>query len=198
MSDNTNDKEEFVDLSEKNSEDSVPLDFSYYNVSDHSGIKRIALIIGGCILFTAVLIGTLSEISRRTSKPVDIIIEAPSDSYAGSPFADDTNLIAQSMTENGLYYNEYDNHIRITGFRDMLYPFPMEIPQYINNKPVGEIDYYVFSYSVLKSLTIHDPQCIFFEDGSLPPVDTKVTIIAPAGSKAQEIAEKYGNPFIAE
>ena len=61
-----------------------------------------------------------------------------------------------------------------------------------------EIDYYVFSYSVLKSLTIHDPQCIFFEDGSLPPVDTKVTIIAPAGSKAQEIAEKYGNPFIAE
>ena len=36
MSDNTNDKEEFVDLSEKNSEDSVPLDFSYYNVSDHS------------------------------------------------------------------------------------------------------------------------------------------------------------------
>lgn len=201
MSDEKNnvpeEKIEYTDLSAKDDEDRVPLDFDYYKKSDHSGTKRWAMLLGGCLLFAVCLFGAMKELGEKTSKPVEVSIVSQSDAYKDSPYAYDTQWTSKSMTDDGLYYTEYTEHVRITGYRDILYPFDLTIPAFINNKPVTEIDYYVFSYSVLNSLTVSDPQCIFFEDNDSPPVDTKVTIIAAEDSKAHEMAEKYGNPFYA-
>ena len=179
-------------------EDKVPLDFSYYKKTDSSVIPRFFLILAGCAVFFIVFIGMMKTLDKKTNKSMPVNEFSVNDSYQGSPYADDTVKLRESMTENGLYYTEYEKHIRITGYRDILYPFDLELPAVINGKPVAEVDYYVFTYSVLKSLTVPDPECIFFEDGSSPPVAVEVTIAASEDSKAHEMAEKYGNPFTAK
>ncbi|MBR1823743.1 MAG: hypothetical protein IJ779_05865 [Ruminococcus sp.] len=201
MSDEKNsvpeEKGTYTDLSVHDSENRIPLNFDYYKTTDHSDSKRRAMLIAGCLLFSVCLFGAMKTLGEKTSQSKEVSAVSQSDAYKDSPYAYDTQHISENMTSNGLYYTEYAEHVRITGYRDILFPYDLTIPAFINNKPVTEVDYYVFSYSVLKSLTVSDPQCIFFEDASTPPVDTKVTIIAREDSKAHEMAEKYGNPFYA-
>ena len=181
----------------ENSDDEkkVPLDFSYYKAPDSAAPKRMTVLAVSCLIFLIVFAGALKTINDKTNKPLPHAESSYTDAYDGSPYAYDTHQVGTGITENGLYYTEYEDHARITQYRDILYPFDITIPDFINNKPVAEVDYYVFSYSVLNSLTVANPECIFFEDGNLPPVDTKVAIIASEDSKAHTMAIKYGNPF---
>lgn len=189
----------YSDMAEKNEEDSIPLDFDYYTPTDNASLKKAFLIavISLCsILFIAGAIRTIDK--RNTAEVVSQSESSYYDSYPGSPYADDTEITAKGTTTNGLEFTMYKNHVRITGFTDVLIPIDLSIPDNIKGVPVTEIDYYVFSYCALKSLTIPNPDCIFFDSSDdFPPVPKETAIIAPEGSDAQKIAEKYGNQFTA-
>lgn len=206
MNDNINDEEkettdEYSDVSVNDEESSVPLNFDYYRKTDNSSLKK-TIIIALTALFSIIAVaGALRTIDKRHSND-NVISESESsyyDSYPGSPYADDTVITEQGMTDNGLGYTLYESHARITSFKDVMVPIDLTVPASIRNMPVTEIDYFVFSYCQLKSLTISNPDCIFFDSfDDFPPVPAETAIIAPEGSDAQKIAEKYGNPFTAK
>jgi hypothetical protein len=186
----------YVDLSVSDTDDRIPLNFDYYEKKEKS-ISKVPLIIVGCAVLALVSSAALRSFSNKKDSVSSFSETSYNDSYSASPYAYDTLKIGSGVTENGLEYTEYAEHIRITGCSDIMYPFDMVIPYSVNQKPVAEIDYYVFSFSALKSLTVKNPECIFFEDNSTPVVDTNVTVRAAEDSVAHEMAIKYGNEFIA-
>lgn len=201
MDENLNEKEkEYPDLSVSSDESPIPLNFDYYKKTDYGSLKRMLTIAGIALCGIVIVAGAMKTIDKRKTAAMESEEESSFyDSYPGSPYADDTKLIAKGSTDNGLSYNLYESHVRITDFKDILMPIDFSLPASIDGVPVTEVDYYVFSYCQLKTLTVNNPECIFFDDDTeLSPIATGTAIIADSGSYAQRIAEKYGNPFTAK
>lgn len=189
---------EYTDLSEEDSS-SVPLNFDYYNKNndDYSSLKKAALIAAISLCAIIAVAGGLRSLDQKKDEKVSVVESSHFDSYPGSPYADDNVITSRGTTENSLEYTVYQSHVRITGFGDVMMPIDLKVPATIEDKPVTEIDYYVFSYCQLRSLYIANPDCIFFENfDGFPPVPTEVVLAGKEGSEVQKIAEKYGNQFV--
>ena len=207
MNDNIKDNEAeevsgYTDLSDKSEDSAVPLNFDYYKKTDYNAIGKTFAIAGISVLAVILSVAAIRSIDKRKEKAIESEIAATtyySDAYPGSPYADDTKLYEKGYTNNGLGYTLYEHHARITEYKDIFIPIDFTIPDKIKGLPVTEIDYYVFSYCKLTSLTVSNPECIFFDgDDELSPVAVDTEIIAPEGSDAQRVAEKYGNKFTAK
>ena len=207
MNDNIKDNEAeevsgYTDLSDKSEDSAVPLNFDYYKKTDYSAIGKTFAIAGISVVAIIIAFSAIKSIDKRKEAAIESEIEVTtsySDAYPGSPYADDTKVSEKSYTSDGLSYTLYQHHARITDYKDIFVPIDFTIPDKIKGLPVTEIDYYVFSYCKLTSLTVSNPECIFFDgDDELSPVAVDTEIIAPEGSDAQRVAEKYGNKFTAK
>lgn len=209
MNDNINtnetaaeEKDGYTDLSDKSEENTVPLNFDYYKKTDYTSIRNTAFICGISLLAVITVIAAVKTVDTRKESDIDeqLMTEPTySEAYPGSPYADDTNVTERSYTDDGLSYTLYKHHARITDYKDIFVPIDFTVPSTIKGLPVTEIDYYVFSYCQLKSLTIENPECIFFDgEDELSPVAVDTELIAAEGSDAQRVAEKYGNKFTAK
>ncbi|MGB4093746.1 MAG: hypothetical protein WBK46_17655 [Ruminococcus flavefaciens] len=190
----------YTDLSEKSEDSSVPLNFDYYKKTDYSSVMRTIVIAGVSVLAIVCAAAAIRTVDKRKSADIQLTTEPfNKNAYPDSPYADDLTVTEKSYTDDGLSYTLYEHHARITEYKDIFIPIDFTIPDQIKGLPVTEIDYYVFSYCKLKSLTVTNPECIFFDgDDDLSPVAVDTEIIAPEGSDAQRVAEKYGNKFTAK
>ena len=186
-------------ISQKDEESAVPLNFDYYKKKDYSSAKRIAACAAAVICGFCVVGGALKTISKRKQPEMSSeAVPATDYSYPGSPYADDNIVYRKNTTDKGLEYTVYDSHVRITGCSDFIYNGSVTIPFSIEGKPVTEVDYYVFTYLKLKSIAVANPNCIFFVDDTAAPFDPNTVIIAAENSNAKQTADKYGNQFMAK
>lgn len=104
--------------------------------------------------------------------------------------------IGYGATDDGIYYEIYEDHIRVFKYYNAFFPLDLVIPEYIEDLPVTEIAYYTFTFSGLNSITFENPDCVLMDDGETPPIAPEITVIGYRGSEAEKYAEKYGNKFV--